>query len=246
MKVLNPKGSERASGRFIGSVFYTRKGTNVIRKYVKPTTKYTESQLARRENFSILSANWRDVLTDAQRSTWNLFKMSVNDVFKNAVQLSGINLYKKINETLLDAGKSLILSAPTTEAMTVPTATMTNDGTGNFIVITKPSADEVTKYAPFVSIHIAGGGALVSTVENTTILTTEGILPSKQAQKNMFRRICFITENSDTDQTVYIRKEEAVDLDPGVHLVVIVQRVTADGMKSAAIRLDGVSVLHTG
>lgn len=246
MKVLNPKGSERASGRFIGSVFMTRKGTNIIRKYVYPTTKYTDPQLIRRENFSTLSANWRDVLTDANRTTWNALKLVVTDIWKNAIQLSGINLYKKLNEDLLDAGKSLIANAPISSPMTPPNATMTTDGTGNYVTIPKPTADEITEYAPFCSVWVAGTSVFISTASNSTIITTTGILPSRQAQKNMFRRICFVTEASAADQTIYLRKEAAVDLDAGVHLVVLIERHTKDGLRSAVIRLDGVSIAHTG
>ena len=243
-KVFNPLQSERASGKASGGIFQSWRGLNVFRKFTMPTIRNTVTQMKRRGNFSITSKNWKEILTQPERDSWNALKLTIHDLWAVSIRATGLDLYKKINEVLLDAGKTLLTLAPTTTSMAGPLCTIKNDATANEITVPKPSADEVTEYAPFFDVWVAGLSAFVETVANVTLITTVGVSPSINPGKNSFRHIAFVNENSTTDQTLRFRSAPAVDLPAGVKLSVYVIRYTKDGLKSVPVKMEGISVLH--
>jgi len=243
-KVLLPMQSRAVSGKVVGVIHQAWRGLSVIRKFTMPTIRHTVIQMIQRNALTTLSRNWKSFLEPSERETWRKMKLVIKDLWGEPVYATGSNLYVKVNEPLLYAGKTLKTDAPVSAAMSSPVCSSLFDNTGNQVIVPKPTAGEVDESAPFFEIWVAGLSAFVSTIANVTLVTTVGILPSQAPQKNMFRRICSVTENSITDQTIRFRKSEAVDLDPGVHVCVIVIRYTQFGMKSVPVRVEGISVLH--
>jgi len=245
-KVLLPKESVAVSGKIYGDIFQSWRGLNVIRKFTMPVIRHTVLQMARRANFTTLSKNWGDILTQPMRDSWNAMTIVIKDLWGTDVKATGLNLYQKVNSALLDAGKDILTNAPTTKAMLPPEVSLLNDGTGNLITIPKVSADEVSDFAPFCEVWIAGLSAFISTVSNLTIITTVGVRQSITPGKGLYRRVCSVDENSSTDQTIALRSAPAVDLPAGVKVSAIIVQYTKDGMKSVPIKVEGISVAHTG
>ena len=242
MKVKLPMQSQAASGKLVGAIHQAWRGLNVIRKFTMPTIRHTVSQMARRANFGTLSKNWGTILTVAERSTWESMKMTVKDLWGELVHCTGLDLYQKINSILLDAGKTLLTEAPITGAMATPDATLVNTNALNQIVIPKPSADEISEFSPFVDVWVAGLSVFNSTAANVTSISTNGVKPSINPAKGIYRHICFIDENSSTNQTINFVKEVGTPMDPDLKLSVLVIRYTKDGMKSVSLKLEGITV----
>jgi len=244
MKVKLPMQSQAASGKLVGAIHQAWRGLNIIRKFTMPTIRHTASQMNRRAHFGTLSANWKNVLTTAQRITWDNMTLTIKDLWGEIVSATGINLYKKINEVLLDAGKTLLTDAPTSSPMATPLCTSTFTNAVNTVVVPKPSAGEVSTYAPFFDVWIAGINTFVSTITNTTKIYTTGVLPSHNPAIGIYRHVCFVTENSTTDQTIEFWKSLAVEMDGGIKISVLIIRYTKDGRKSVPLKLEGITVTH--
>jgi len=243
-KVLNPLASERASGKIVTKIYQAWRGLNVVRRFTMPTIRYTESQMKRRGNFAQLSIGWRDVLSSANRDTWDAMELSIVNLWGQPVKATGLDLYQKINSILLDSGKTLLVDAPLTPALLSPDCAGTFDATVNKIVVVGPTVDEVTDYAPFVDVWIAGLSEFVSTVANVTTIKTNGIRPSQNPGKNGYRHIAFMNENDLANQTINFTDFAGAPLAADIKIAVIIIRYTSDGMKSVPVWVEGETVLH--
>ena len=101
-----------ARGKFGNAVFSANKSGKYIRNLVIPNNPNTEAQQAVRGRFGGISASWRG-LSDAQRQGWNAAAIDYiqSDVFGEVVQLSGFQLFSKLNNSLLSIGAASITNA---------------------------------------------------------------------------------------------------------------------------------------
>lgn len=101
------------SGKINGFVASKNKSGNYFRTKTSPTQPRTADQLAVRSLLSSLSQSWRD-LTEAQRAAWNsatsLYKSS--NIFGDMKEMSGFNLYQRINNNLSQIGSAIVDTPP--------------------------------------------------------------------------------------------------------------------------------------
>lgn len=102
-----------ARGSIAGTVFSRNTYGAYLRQKVSPINKQSVSQQVVRQYLAQLAQAWRG-LTQAQRDGWNqgAVNFSRTNVFGDQVQLTGFNLYMRLNKNLLDVGQSVISAAP--------------------------------------------------------------------------------------------------------------------------------------
>lgn len=100
-------------GKLGGHVYSKNRGGAYVRTKVTPVNPQTSAQLAVRGNFTILSQGWRS-LSEADRTAWNgaVENFQRTDIFGDIKKPSGINLYMRLNQNLLNAGGTIISTPP--------------------------------------------------------------------------------------------------------------------------------------
>ena len=100
-------------GKLGGHVYSKNRGGAYVRTKVTPVNPQTTSQLLVRSIFTMLSQGWR-ALTDVQRSAWNsaVDNFQRTDIFGDIKKPSGINLYMRLNQNIINAGGSAIDTPP--------------------------------------------------------------------------------------------------------------------------------------
>lgn len=111
-------------GSLLGTTFSRNRGGSFVRGKVSPVQPLTARQTAQRAIFSDLTKGWQ-TLTPAQQNAWIAWAVinKVTDVFGNAITLSGINAYLKINATILTFGGAIITLPPPPPGTPGPLAT---------------------------------------------------------------------------------------------------------------------------
>lgn len=99
------------SGKRGGNIYSRNKGGAYTKNWVKPTNPFTTYKAAIKSVFGYLSQHWRN-LTDAQRLAWNsnTANYQVIDRLGALITLSGLALYKSLNQNLSTIGMSYITS----------------------------------------------------------------------------------------------------------------------------------------
>jgi len=97
-----------------------------------PTQPNTAKQTTVRTNLATASNAWGATLTDAERIAWNDFATAfpITDRLGQVLQLTGQQAFVRLNSRLLNAGESIITTAPTDQDVTdvtsiTPTVTVT-------------------------------------------------------------------------------------------------------------------------
>lgn len=155
MKVYDPVGSGKASGKAKGGVFSFNRGLATFKKYVIPVIQNTALQLVRKNRFSYLTKYWETNLTFEQCELWRLWSLPWADIYGHAVILTGINKFFICNETLLEAGKSMTLTPPTATPSEI-TATDVSDLTLLCVDVKGISSAEITAQSPFIRVEVLG------------------------------------------------------------------------------------------
>lgn len=103
-----------ARNKLGGQVFSKNKAGSFIRRKVSPAQPRTAAQSAIRAGLTSLAKAWGGTLTADQRSAWTAFAKNTpsRDQFGNAVQLTGEQLFIKLNNAILYAGATLIADPP--------------------------------------------------------------------------------------------------------------------------------------
>lgn len=96
-----------------GSVASKNRYGNYLRNKVTPVNPQTSYQQAVRQLLGALSSQYRG-LTDAQRLSWinGAANYPFTDIFGDVRYLSGQTLFIKLNTNLINAGESVITTAP--------------------------------------------------------------------------------------------------------------------------------------
>lgn len=216
-----------ARGSIAGTVFSRNAYGAYLRQKVTPVNKQSVSQQVVRQYIAQLASGWR-ALTAAQRAGWNqgAVNFTRTNIFGDSVQLTGFNLYMRLNKNLLDVGQTVIAAAP------VPGAV---DGFTSFSIVPDESTGdfEIT-FAPAIQ---AGSSVL--------IFATAPLSAGKDFAKSELRQIEVIvsTDMSPYDITTsYVAKFGAL---PPAGTKVFVQIVTVNdttGQKGVPIKASGISV----
>lgn len=107
-------------GKLGGHVLSSNKSGNYIRTKVTPNNPQTPAQTTVRQAFATISSGWSG-LTDAQRESYSskVEEYGRTNIFGDLKNPSGKALYQRLNNTLLLAGKNLLLNCPNpTEILT--------------------------------------------------------------------------------------------------------------------------------
>lgn len=101
------------SGKIGGHVASSNKGGAYMRTKSTPTNPQTSSQGGVRAIFGSLAQAWRS-LTQAQRDAWNaaVSDYKRTDIFGDLRTPSGINLYQRLNNVLLQIGEAALTTPP--------------------------------------------------------------------------------------------------------------------------------------
>jgi len=106
-------------GSLNGTVFSRNRGGAYVRSKVSPVQPISKWSGLVRCIFPAISAHWSTVLTDAQRQGWEAWAAThpIANVFGDAVILSGVACYMRVNAYLRMCGCAYLSGAPTTFAV---------------------------------------------------------------------------------------------------------------------------------
>lgn len=112
-KVVYGEFVTNMSGSVGGTVHSRNKGGSYTKNKVIPSNTYSPYKAANKSAFGGFSQAWR-TLTEAQRIAWNSAtgNYQVIDVLGKLITLSGINLYKSLNQNLFTIGVADISTPP--------------------------------------------------------------------------------------------------------------------------------------
>src|SRR3990170_23867 len=97
-----------------GHVLSKNKGGSFIRRKVSPAQPRTAAQRVVRALITQFSRAWAGVLDDGERAAWSAFAAGhpVTDQFGQTVQLTGEQMYVRLNTVILFHGGTAIDSPP--------------------------------------------------------------------------------------------------------------------------------------
>jgi len=100
-------------GKLNGSVFSKNTYGSYIRTKVTPVNPQTVAQQISRNFMTTVAQAWRGI-TQLQRDLWNQssINFSRTNIFGDNVQLTGFNLYMRLNKNLLEINQAIIANAP--------------------------------------------------------------------------------------------------------------------------------------
>lgn len=157
-------------GELRGSIGSTCFARNSFSTYARikaiPTNPNTILQRARRNAFTILTAQWNSVLTSAQRTGWNAFASQVTwqNPLGQSIRITGFNHFMRLNTLKILGGLTVQAAAPVVNQMppppSIPNFAVTGSGTILAVQFTAGEAwlTEVgAKMMIFTSPPYAGG-----------------------------------------------------------------------------------------
>lgn len=120
-----------ASGSLAGSVFSRNKGGMYMRARSNPVNPATVAQTAVRDAMRVLVDAWTNVLSDAERDSWNLyaFNTPLLNRLGEPTKRTGQNMFVRSNVPRLQAGLPVVETGPATFDL------------GSFTPITDATAD---------------------------------------------------------------------------------------------------------
>jgi hypothetical protein len=161
-------------GKLNGHVFSHNKGGNYVRNKVTPVNPRTSAQVAVRNRLGSLAQSFRG-LTQAQIIAWNgaVNNFAKTNIFGDLHSPSGINLYQRLNNNLLNIGVAQISDPPSSSAIPITTALSVTAAKG----------------IPALSVVLSNAVPVGSKVK---VLATAGISPGRTFVKSQFRQIAVL------------------------------------------------------
>lgn len=197
-------------GKIGGHVASKNRGGAYLRTKVTPSNPNSSAQSKARSILSSLSQQWR-TLTDTERLAWNeaVKDWATTDIFGDAKNPSGLNLFVKVNSNISNVEGDLLTTPP--EKMEVPSSNLASisydvssgilsvnidgllaDGVQTIVRATPPMSQGVT----FVKnqLRVIGVGAPVLGVIDLTgnYATKYGAIT---AGANVYASIQYVTES---------------------------------------------------
>jgi hypothetical protein len=114
-------------GKIGGHVMSKNRGGSYLRTKVTPVNPRSVSQTNVRQRFATLSSGWRS-LSQSSRDAWTASTAGFqkSDIFSDLRNLTGLQLYQRLNNNLLSSGGSVITSpAPNKGVASVILSSMT-------------------------------------------------------------------------------------------------------------------------
>lgn len=101
-------------GSIAGSTFGRNRGGIYIRSRSVPINPGSEFQAAVRASLGLLSARWRDTLTNAQRAAWDAYALNTprTNALGDPINIGGIGAYVRGNVSRIQAGLSIVDDGP--------------------------------------------------------------------------------------------------------------------------------------
>lgn len=154
-----------------GSVFSKNRGGNYLRNKVTPINQSTAAQVLVRSRLAGISSSFRSLLS-SQIQAWNAAtgNFPYTDIFGDSKELSGSQLYMKLNMNLANAGAAQIPDPPAPE------------GVAPLLTLTANAASGGVKGITFT----------VSPTPADTVLIVEATpsySPGKTFVKNLYRKV---------------------------------------------------------
>lgn len=222
-----------ARGKLNGNVFSKNRYASIVRNKVSPVNPQTSAQQIQRGNFGALSSSFRS-LTLEQIEAWNALGENApkTNVFGQSFKPTGINYYVGLNQNLLNAGQSTIVSPVPFEEMPVidvETATLVGSSMNQNISLTGIAID---------------GTDTVPTGYTLIQRATPNVSPSRSYLKNQFRIIGTVASTVQLPTTIateYTNVFGTITL--GQKIVMSFQLVNnATGQSSIPYSLAGIVV----
>lgn len=129
-KITMPIGSTESRGRIGGIQTNTWRGISYAKSNSSPAQPRSKRQLQIRAWTTMLVRYWGTDLTPTERTWWNEYAVSHPDVdwTGNAKRLTGINWFVRCSLRMLDMGKVIADSPPSTPAPDAPLVFAAADG----------------------------------------------------------------------------------------------------------------------
>lgn len=153
-------GIVQMSGSIAGDTHARNRYGNYMRARTTPVNPNSDRQVAIRAIMSLLSEEWADTLTAAQRTAWNAYANAVamTNRLGETIHLSGFNHFIRGNIPMLVAGHAMVAAGPVVMALPSqdPTLAIAINGATNQITVTfDDTMDWCTEDDAFLFIHLA-------------------------------------------------------------------------------------------
>lgn len=215
------------SGSTGNTTFSRNKGGAYARRRVVPINPQTAYQTAVRNKFGAFSSTWK-TLTAAQRTAWNACtsQFTRKNRLANIITLSGINVYKELNQNLYNAGVAAISVPP------VPVAPLNVSSLS--VAVSATASTMVSTFA------VSPTPALTYTL----VYATAGMSPGISNFKNKLRLIGVLapaTATGATLQALYVAKFGATVIGEKYGFAFVAVHGTS-GQKSPAVTASAIAV----
>lgn len=222
-----------------GMVFSRNTYGAYIRNNVVPVNPATLAQTGVRNAFANIAQEWR-ALTDSQRADWNMTaeqSFPQTDVFGSSFQLTGFNLFMKLNLSLDAIGVSIITTAPleqTIEQITTFAAVAEVDAMNDGSIV--------------VNGGFPGPVSTVPTDRKLLIQASSVVSPGKEYNANLFKQIVTQSTGQDVsavDITTQYENVYGALTDSDIGGKVFIRGVlvsTTNGQRGAMVTADDIFV----
>ena len=174
-----------ARGSIAGTVFSKNTYGAYLRAKVTPVNPQTVAQQSSRNFMTTVAQTWRG-LTQLQRDLWNgsAVNFSRTNIFGDSVQLTGFNLFMRLNKNLLEIGGSQIANAP--QPASVPgfesLSVVANTTLGTMDATFSPAIDASVSVQVFATAPLSAGKQFVkSEFRKIAVLTSADTSPEDLA-----------------------------------------------------------------
>ncbi len=172
-------------GKLNGSVFSKNTYGAYIRTKVTPVNPQTVAQQISRNFMTTVAQAWRGI-TQLQRDLWNQSAVNFTrtNIFGDNVQLTGFNLYMRLNKNLLEIGGSMIANAP--QPADVPgfetLSVVADTGLGTMNATFSPAISASVDVQVFATAPLSAGKQFVkSELRKIAVLTVANLTPEDLA-----------------------------------------------------------------
>ena len=161
------------SGSAKGVTARYRDGRSILSLKCYPTGEATVAQIARRVSMARITKSWKK-LTDIQRQDWDRLAghASGQSVFGQKAELSGMNLYVRLNVNRVMAGESL-LSTPPAGQVAVPNVEYSNVSVTPQLIVFGGIKHESSPYKLVVKMSGSQSAGISNGWSKTVIISSE-------------------------------------------------------------------------
>jgi hypothetical protein len=226
-KVMFGNGIAEIRGSIAGNTYSRGSYGAYIRNRVTPANPNTIAQQSVRANLAQVAQGWSG-LTEAQRSQWNTQapNFSQTNIFGQGQNLTGFNLYGKINKNILEIGGATVTVPPVISSVTnLSSLTVTADTTAGTMS---------TAFAPAIPAD-----------QTMVVWATAPQSAGKQFVKSEYRVIDTLTvaDSSPNDlATSYIAKFGALPQVGQKVFVKMIPVITLKGLKGTQLASSDIAV----